>query len=108
MNYLEIKSKCSNCDKENQTLLALKEINSIYCENCGFRTVEINSINGFVYVLSNEAFPTYLKVGFTERNVEERIQQLNSNTALPRPFLLEAYYYSREPYADEQKIHTEL
>ena len=33
------------------------------CEDCGFCILEINPIYGFVYVLSNPAFPTYLKVG---------------------------------------------
>jgi len=108
MNYLELKSKCSECGKENQFLLAPNELDSICCEDCGFCIVEINSIYGFVYVASNPAFPTYLKVGFTEKNAEERIRELDAATGLPKPFVLEAYYYSSEPRADEQRIHAEL
>jgi len=108
MNYLEIKTKCSNCGEQNQALLAPAEQNSVHCEACNACIVEVKAIQGFVYVLSNAAFPTYLKVGYSERNVKDRVQELNSATGLPRPFVLEAYYYSAEPRVDEQRIHSEL
>lgn len=42
-------------------------------------------IEGIVYVLINDAFDGYLKIGKTS-NSEQRLKQLN-NTSVPLPFL---------------------
>lgn len=47
------------------------------------------TINGIVYVLINEAMPGYLKIGFTEGPLIDRIKGLD-NTSLPLPF--ECFY----------------
>ena len=41
---------------------------------------------GFVYVLSNKAMPGLYKIGFTERDIVERIAELSSSTGVPTPF----------------------
>ena len=41
---------------------------------------------GYVYLLTNEAMPGYVKIGFTERTVEERIEELSKPTGVPMPF----------------------
>lgn len=41
--------------------------------------------NNIVYVLTNEAMPEYVKIGFTHGSVQERIRQLD-RTGVPLPF----------------------
>ena len=41
---------------------------------------------GYVYLLTNEAMPGYVKIGITERTVEERIDELSRPTGVPRKF----------------------
>src|SRR3989339_1147570 len=48
-----------------------------------------NNYMGIVYILTNEAMPEYIKIGFTNGKVEDRIRQLD-RTGVPLPF--EVYY----------------
>jgi hypothetical protein len=41
---------------------------------------------GYVYLLTNEAMPGYVKIGITERTVEERIEELSRATGVPMKF----------------------
>lgn len=58
-----------------------------------------------IYVLTNEAMPGYVKIGFTTTTVEERLRQLD-RTGVPLPF--ECYYSSEvlEARKDEQWLHA--
>jgi hypothetical protein len=58
-----------------------------------------------VYILTNEAMPGYVKVGFTHGTVEERLKQLD-RTNTPLPF--ECYYACEVEDArqEEQWIHS--
>jgi len=50
---------------------------------------------GFVYILTNEAMPGYVKIGLTEQNdVATRVRGLD-NTSIPVPF--ECYFAARVP-----------
>lgn len=51
--------------------------------------------DGYVYILTNEAMPGYVKIGFTQQNdLNQRLRQLD-NTSTPLPF--ECYYAARVP-----------
>jgi hypothetical protein len=65
-------------------------------------------VAGFVYVLSNPAFPGLLKIGFTTRSVEQRITELNASTSVPAPFELLGYYACQNPQKDERTVHLAL
>jgi hypothetical protein len=39
-----------------------------------------------IYVLTNEAMPGYVKIGKTNRDLEQRIRDLSSSTSVPLPF----------------------
>ena len=43
---------------------------------------------GFIYILSNPAFPNLYKVGLTSQNIKDRIKDLNS-TGVPDKFKIE-------------------
>lgn len=59
---------------------------------------------GYVYILSNEAMPGYVKIGFTRQNdVQSRMRQLHT-TGVPLPF--ECIYFARVP--DCRKVERAL
>jgi len=59
----------------------------------------------YVYILTNEAMPGYIKIGLTENLVSERVVQLD-NTSVPLPF--QCYYAARvdDNRRIERALHT--
>lgn len=57
----------------------------------------------FVYILTNEAMPGYIKIGITERDISKRISELDS-TGVPLPFRC---YYAAE-VDDHRRIEKAL
>jgi len=59
----------------------------------------------FVYILTNEAMPGYIKIGLTENLVSERVVQLD-NTSVALPF--QCYYAARvdDNRRIERALHT--
>ena len=57
----------------------------------------------FVYILTNESMPGYVKIGMTERSVTSRILDLDT-TGVPLPF--QCYYAAR--VADHRKVEQAL
>lgn len=39
-----------------------------------------------IYVLTNETMPSYVKIGKTNTNLEQRIRELSASTSVPMPF----------------------
>jgi hypothetical protein len=62
-------------------------------------------MNQIIYILTNEAMPGYIKIGFTTNSVEERLKQLD-RTSVPLPF--ERYYSAEVEDArrDEEWLHS--
>jgi hypothetical protein len=59
--------------------------------------------------MSNPSMPGLLKIGYTERPIEERLQEANQgNTWIPTPFLLELSKFVNEPQKKEMTIHRIL
>ena len=65
---------------------------------------KLQSGQGFVYVLTNEAMPGYVKIGKTRSSVKQRILGLSRSSAVPLPF--ECYYAVR--VADFGKVEKAL
>lgn len=42
--------------------------------------------------MTNPSFPDYVKIGVTDKNVEERLKQLNKSECVPFAFRIWAYY----------------
>lgn len=60
---------------------------------------------GYIYVLSNSSMPGLLKIGFTNRNVKERVQELSSATGVPTPFEIEYYCLTCDVELIETEVH---
>ncbi len=59
--------------------------------------------------MSNPSMPGLYKLGYTERQIEERLQEANQpNTWIPTPFVLELSKYVNEPQQKEKTLHTLL
>lgn len=62
-------------------------------------------MNEIIYILTNEAMPGYVKIGFTNGSLNDRLRQLD-RTGVPLPF--EVYYACEVKNArnDEQWLHA--
>ncbi|MFA0046703.1 GIY-YIG nuclease family protein [Vibrio sp. 10N.261.51.F11] len=63
---------------------------------------------GYVYVLSNPAFPHLVKIGYTTRCIEERLCELNAPTSLPSPFQLAFSFLCEDPLNKERLLHDQF
>ena len=64
--------------------------------------------NGYIYILSNPAMSGLLKIGFTVRDVQSRVQELSSSTSIPAPFEIEYYCLTRDVEEIEKEVHYRL
>jgi hypothetical protein len=63
---------------------------------------------GWVYVLSTREQPHVLKIGFTNRAVEERVAEINSATGVVIPFGVRAVWTVKDARGVEQQLHQLL
>ena len=64
----------------------------------------IDDLAGYVYVISNPLFPSLVKIGYTSKSPEERIEQLDS-TGLPEKFVEHYRIKARDARSLEKKLH---
>lgn len=62
---------------------------------------------GFVYVMENEIMPNVYKIGYTDRSPKQRADDL-SNTSIPTPYEVVAYWEVENPMAHEKQLHNLL
>jgi hypothetical protein len=60
---------------------------------------------GFVYVLSTREQPQLLKIGFTNRTVEERVREINRATGVAVPFGVRGVWTVRGARDLERQLH---
>lgn len=60
---------------------------------------------GYVYVLSNKAFPSLLKIGYTTRTVQERIDELSGHSGVPLSYEAELIVESDNAPLLEKRLH---
>jgi hypothetical protein len=65
------------------------------------------NIRGWIYVISNEAMPGLLKIGFSTKDPQLRAREL-ANTGSPHPYVVEYDALVNAPHATEQRIHKAL
>jgi hypothetical protein len=64
-------------------------------------------MKGWVYVISNQAMPGVVKVGYSTKDPELRASELN-NTGAPHPYVVEYEALVEEPRDIEQRVHRNL
>jgi hypothetical protein len=63
---------------------------------------------GHIYVLQNTSVPGVFKIGFTERSVADRVNEINSATGVITPWQIRDFWFTQNPYLVEQEIHRRL
>ena len=63
------------------------------------------SSTGHVYILQNTSMPGIFKIGFTERSVVDRLNEINKATGVITPWQVRDFWFTQEPYLAEQEIH---
>lgn len=64
-------------------------------------------MKGWVYVITNKAMPSLIKVGYTMKDPELRAAELN-HTGSPHPYIVEYEVLVEEPRDVEQTVHGRL
>lgn len=64
-------------------------------------------VRGWVYVMTNQAMPGLVKVGFSTKDPQLRAKELDG-TALPHPFIVAYDALLEEPRQVEMGVHREL
>jgi hypothetical protein len=62
----------------------------------------------YIYVLTNEAFPKYIKIGMTQRHPVDRLSEINGETGVPSPFKLAFYSRCYNSIQIEKQVHKEF
>jgi len=63
---------------------------------------------GHIYVLQNTSVPGIFKIGFTERSVIDRVNEINSSSGVISPWQIRDFWFTQNPYLAEQEIHHKL
>ena len=63
---------------------------------------------GHIYVLQNTSVPGIFKIGFTERSVVDRVNEINSSSGVISPWQIRDFWFTQNPYIMEQEIHHRL
>lgn len=105
MDESMIRIKCRGCGAHTIVSVTPSTRQAVACSGCGMGLVEFESLRGYIYVLSHPRMPDLLKIGFTTRQVEERVAELNAATAVPGPFMIEGVFPSNDPEQHESVVH---
>jgi hypothetical protein len=63
---------------------------------------------GQIYILSTRELPDYLKIGYTNRSVTDRVREINSATGVMIPFGVRAVWRVSDAPGMENRIHEAL
>jgi ribosomal protein S27E len=98
---------CRACGHEDSVFLP-KDQPQLSCSKCGtpFPGVRVETVHGFVYILSNESMPGLIKIGMTENDVFQRAAELSKSTGVPEPYTVEAYAACQDPRQSESALHA--
>ncbi|MEU8011790.1 GIY-YIG nuclease family protein [Micromonospora parva] len=64
--------------------------------------------DGYIYVLSTREQPRMLKIGYTERTVEERVREINRATGVVIPYGVRALWVVADAPSVEAELHARL
>src|SRR5258706_12200425 len=109
MHAVFLQVSCKFCGRSNRMIISKAKSSSPKCGSCRKELFEkFAVIFGYAYILSNPEIPDLVKIGQTAGSIQRRVDQINSATGVPTPFVLEAYFASQNPTADEKLLHAAL
>jgi hypothetical protein len=92
-------------DFEN-SVLALRQENFTRYLKFFLNEMKLESKGGYIYILSTREQRDVLKIGYTERTVEERIKEINSSTGVVIPYGCRAVWTVENASVVEKEIHA--
>lgn len=86
----------------------LRHLGASFSINVFLRRASVSVAKGQVYILSTREQRDFLKIGYTERSVEERVREINSATGVAIPFGVRALWMVSDAPEMERRIHALL
>ena len=80
----------------------------IYCDNFLAFDINAESTTEYLYILSRKEQREILKIGMTTRNVQKRVNEINSATGVVFPFSARKVYKIKDARLVEKKVHMLL
>lgn len=102
---IEISGVCQHC-KSVVTVMTHNGTPLDLCGSCQKEPFALKATKGIIYVAINP-HQDGVKVGMTEKTVEQRMKSLNS-TGVAGSFRAVAIFPSKRPKADEKRVHKRL
>lgn len=65
-------------------------------------------MKGYVYIISNKAMPGLFKIGYTDRDPEDRARELKASTGIPYDYDVDYEILVDNPFRVEQEAHSKL
>jgi hypothetical protein len=63
---------------------------------------------GYIYVLENHGIPGVLKIGYTDRSVQDRVREINSSAGVITPWYSVSHFHCKSPKHIETLVHQSL
>lgn len=94
---------------KKQSVLQLQNANFLlYCKNYLTYDASKNHSNEYLYILSRKEEPNILKIGMTTRNVQKRVNEINSATGVLYPYSARKVYKVKDCKKVESDVHRLL
>lgn len=92
-----------------KSLKSLKDCNFItYCENYLSFNINAETPAEYLYILSRREEKDILKIGMTTRNVQKRVNEINSATGVVFPYSARKVYKVKNSALVERDVHSLL
>src|SRR5699024_497497 len=108
----KLRNAFKNFDVDEVNKLRKRTLSSEVIKLCEIylkkRNVEHQSNTGYIYILSKREEPNILKVGMTNRNVEQRVKEINSATGVVFPLSVRSIFKVNDSYKAEKMIFEAL
>ena len=112
----DLRKSVAGQDTESATAIvsALSKINVLksilFNYHVGLRRTRraMKTSPGWLYILSTREHPNYLKIGITQRDVEQRVREINSATGVLVPYSVRAVFPVTDPRKAERIVFDHL
>lgn len=100
---------CADTDLQKQSILQLQKANFLlYCENYLSYDASEKLSEEYLYILSRKEEPDILKIGMTTRNIQKRVNEINSATGVLYPYSARKVYKVKNCRQVEKDVHQLL
>ena len=108
----DVYTKCTKCNEVIQVSKFVATTGfKVYCRNClntynrnkARTTNRVKPTTGFIYILTNAAWPDWVKIGVTSRSVEERLMDYQIGSPM-RDYEMHSWFQVNDIYDFERVV----